>query len=181
MRVTDWPIGVMLGALLCACPARAEPQTLMLQPGQAEIGFRAYGLGFLPIDGQFTRLSGTLALDPADPGLCRIQVRAETASLRMPDDDITADAQGPDLLDVARFPTFEYSGTCTGSQLDGTLLLHGVTRPLQLRVTHERNRWSATGPMRRADWGMGARPNLAGPEVRIRFTVMLPPGFPAQP
>jgi len=35
--------------------------------------------------------------------------------------------------------------------------------------------------MRRAYWGMGARPLLAGPEVRIRFTTVLPAGFPAAP
>ena len=181
MRVTSLIAGVLLGILHHPGPARAEPQALPLHPGQAAVGFRAYGLGFLPIDGQFTRLSGTLVLDAADPALCRIEVRAETASLEMLDADITADAQGPDLLDVIRFPTFEYSGTCTGTQLDGALLLHGVRRPLQLQIMRERNRWSASGPMRRADWGMGARPNLAGPEVRIRFTVTLPPGFPARP
>lgn len=168
----------LFGAVILSCPAGAEPRSLPLRPGQAEVGFRAYGLGFLPLDGQFTRMSGTLTLNSADPGLCRIEVRADTASLQMPDEDITADAQGPDLLDVARFPTFEYSGICDGDRLDGTLLLHGITRPLQLQVVRERGRWTATGPMRRADWGMGARPNLAGPEVRIRFTVALPPGFP---
>ena len=175
-----------LGALLLCLafgtyPALAEPQALPLRPGQADVAFRAYGLGFLPIDGQFTRFSGSLVLDGADPASCRIEVRAETSSLRMSDDEITADAQGPDLLDVARFPAFEYTGRCAGDRLDGTLLLHGVTRPLPLQVARSNGRWSAAGPMRRVDWGMGARPHLAGPEVRIRFTVVLPPGFPARP
>lgn len=181
MRVTGWLATLLLSTPFAVCPAQAEPRELPLRPGQAEVGFRAYGLGFLPIDGQFTNLSGTLLLDGAVPEACRIEVRAETSSLRMPDDEMTADAQGPDLLDVARFPTFEYIGRCTGNRLDGTLLLHGVMRPLPLQVARSNGRWTATGPMRRADWGMGARPNLAGPEVRIRFTVALPPGFPDRP
>ena len=180
MPITVWLMTLLLSTTTCALPAKAELQALSLHAGQAEIGFRAYGFGFLPIDGQFTRLSGTLLLDAADSNACKIEVRAETNSLRMPDDDITADAQGPDLLDVARFPTFEYAGRCNGDRLEGTLLLHGVIRPLLLQVTRSRRQWMAGGLMRRADWGMGARPNLAGPDVRIRFTVVVPSGFPAR-
>ena len=33
----------------------------MLAPPSSEVRFRAYGLGFVPIDGQFTRFTGTLA------------------------------------------------------------------------------------------------------------------------
>ena len=132
MRVKSW-LGALMsyaGGVCLALPAQAAPRGLPLTPNVAEINFRAYGLGFLPIDGRFGRLSGTLTLDDADTAFCRIEVRAETASLEMPNDDITADAQGPDLLDVARYPAFEYSGRCVGSQLDGELLLHGVKRPL---------------------------------------------------
>ncbi len=180
MRVTDWLVTLALCASLTV-QAAAAPQHLPLTSGAAEIGIRAYGLGFLPIDGQFSRVSGTLTLDSADAGFCRIEVRAETASLKMPDADMTADAQGPDLLDVTRYPTFEYIGSCAGPQLDGMLLLHGVKRPLALEQSRASGRWTASGRMRRADWGMGARPNLAGPEVRIRFTVALPAGFPGRP
>lgn len=180
MREASW-LGMVALCAALASHAAAVPRELPLAPGSAEVSFRAYGLGFLPIDGRFTRWAGTLALDASAPGACWIDLRAETASLQMPAADMTADAQGPDLLDVARHPLFEYAGRCNGSQLEGTLLLHGVRRPLVLQVTRDARRWSASGMMRRADWGMGARPNLAGPEVRIRFTVALPPGFPGGP
>ncbi len=170
-----------LGMLLVAGPALAAPLTVPLAPPGTETAFRAYGLGFLPIDGHFTRFTGTLTLDDQDPRACHIVVKAEAASLQMPDPDMTADAIGPDLLDVTRHPAFEFTGACTGPRIEGTLLLHGVAKPLSLAVTRDRTHWIASGPMRRAEWGMGARPNLAGPEVRIRFTVRLPPGFPAAP
>jgi polyisoprenoid-binding protein YceI len=166
-------------ALLWALPAMAAPQSLALRPGSAQIAFRAYGLGLLPIDGAFTRFDGTLLIDNADPAVCRIDIKAEAASLQMPDAAMTQDALGADLLDVARHPAFAFSGQCRDGRVHGDLLLHGISRPLTLDVSLDRGRWIATGRMRRADWGMGARPLLAGPEVRIRFTAALPAGFPA--
>ncbi|HYZ63173.1 MAG TPA: YceI family protein [Acetobacteraceae bacterium] len=177
----------MLGAtlalliLLAAAPLRAEPRSYAVQPGSATVEFRAYGLGLLPIDGAFGRFRGTLTLDPAVPGTCRVELRGETASLRMSNPDRTAEALGPDLMDAAHFPELVFQGACRGGEIVGTLSMHGVARPLSLGVTVEHERWVASGLMRRADWGMGARPLLAGPEVRLRVTVAIPAGFPARP
>lgn len=146
----------------------------MLAPPSSEVRFRAYGLGFVPIDGQFTRFTGTLALEPDDPFACRVAVVADATSLRMPDSIMTDDALGPDFLDARVYPRFEYDGQCIGSTLQGTLLLHGTRLPLTLNVTRRAGSWVAEGTMRRAEWGMGARPRLAGQDVQIRFAITLP-------
>jgi polyisoprenoid-binding protein YceI len=168
-------------AALATAPAEAEPRLFVVQPGAASVEFRAYGLGLLPIDGAFERFGGRLALDPAQPGFCRLDLRAETASLRMADPAITADALGPDLLDAARFPELALRAECRDGALVGTLTLHGTSRPLSLAVTLGDGRWLASGRIRRADWGMGARPLLAGPMVRLQVAVAVPPGFPGRP
>lgn len=167
------PLAAAILAALAA-PVRAEPVTLLLQPGTTILGFRAYGFGMLPIDGNFTRFRGTLSLDAADPAFCRIQVEADAASLIMPSEGMTQDALGPDLLNVAVHPRFAYAGDCQAGAVAGSLTLAGVTRPLRAGVEREGGRFIATGMMRRAEWGMGARPMLAGPEVRIRVTTGLP-------
>ncbi len=168
-------------ALMWASTAAAVTHTLTLNPGSAQVAFRAYGLGIVPIDGAFTRFNGTLVVDSADPTVCQLDIKAEAASLQMPDSDMTKDALGADLLDVTRHPAFAFNGQCREGQVRGTLLLHGISRPLALDVGLERGRWIATGRMRRANWDMGARPLLAGPEVRIRFTAALPAGFLPMP
>jgi polyisoprenoid-binding protein YceI len=168
-------------SLFCVAPTKAATHTVALEPRSAQVTFRAYGFGIVPIQGSFTRFNGALILDPANPATCEVNVQAETASLAMPEVGMTQDALGPELLDVTRHPVFAYSGRCEDGQVRGTLLLHGIRRPLALTVTLERDRWIATGRMRRAEWGMGARPLLAGPEVRIQFTATLPAGFPAKP
>src|SRR6185312_15050748 len=119
MRLFLLALLLLLGAL----PARAEPRGFRLQPGSGAIGFRAYGLGLLPIDGGFTRFSGTRTLDPAAPGACRLERHAEAASLAMSDPAITEAALGPDLLDVARFPAFGFHGECKAGAITGPLLL----------------------------------------------------------
>lgn len=168
------PIHVICALTAVLMPAVAWAITYPLAPPSAEIRFRAYGLGFVPIDGTFMRMTGRITLDPLDAFACQIAITADTASLRMPSSAMTDDAQGPDLLDVTNYPRFEYDGQCVGASLQGTLLLHGTRLPLNLAITRTPGRWTAEGPMLRAAWGMGARPGLAGPEVQIRFTTTLP-------
>lgn len=177
--MAKWLACAAAAALLCvspigAAPAEAAPRSYALAPGPVQLRFRAYGLGMLPIDGGFTRFAGTLKLDSADPEFCAIDLRADAASLRMPSDSMTADALGPDLLDVARFPDFRVTGECQGGKLRATMLLHGVSRPLTLDVSAGTTTWTASGLMRRADWGMDARPLLAGPEVRVSLVAGIP-------
>ncbi|GAC1345864.1 MAG: YceI family protein [Acetobacteraceae bacterium] len=168
----------LLLTTLASPPADAAPRAYRLDPGSTTVSFRAYGLGLIPIEGKFTRFSGTMTLDAADTGFCRIEVHAEAASLEMPDASMTADALGADLLDAGRYKDVVYTGDCMAGTVNGVLLLHGVSRPLALRLDVSSKTWTATGPMRRADWGMGARPLLAGPEVRLQITAALPAGFP---
>ena len=175
---------MMVYRLMCATlcwlalgpAAWGEPTRYVMAPGTVQVGFRAYGLGMLPIDGAFTRFRGTLTLDGADPAVCAVSLKAEAGSLRMSQQAMTDDALGPDLLDVARYPDFEFEGACRDGRLVGSLLLHGVTRPMVFDVSVAGGKWHASGMMRRAEWGMGARPLLAGPEVRITVTAGLPAG-----
>lgn len=164
----------LLGLAALVTPAAAAPVRYVLAPETVQLQFRAYGLGMLPIDGRFTRFTGTLALDTADPAACTLDLQAEAASLRMPSASMTEDALGPDLLDVGRFPEFRVRGTCRNGRLDATLTLHGVSRPIPMAVTVGPGTWTVSGTMRRADWGMGARPLLAGPDVRVSLVAGLP-------
>lgn len=168
-----------LALLLCAAatgPAAAAPVTFTLAPGPVQVEFRAYGLGMIPITGHFVRFSGTLVLDDADPAACTLALTGEAASLTMGSEAMTADALGPDLLDVGHHPTFRLSGVCRGGALPATLLLHGVSGGVAMAVERRADRWVAQGSIDRRAWGMGARPLLAGSEVRLTVTAGLPGG-----
>jgi polyisoprenoid-binding protein YceI len=119
-------LAAAVAGLLWTAPAKAVTHTVALEPRSAQVTFRAYGLGIVPIEGAFTRFNGALVLDPANPATCEVNVQAEAASLAMPEAGITQDALGPELLDVTRHPVFAYSGRCGDGQVRGTLLLHGI-------------------------------------------------------
>jgi hypothetical protein len=57
---------VVLGLLLICSPGGAQASMRQIQfgPPASEAGFRAYGLGLLPIDASFTRFQGHLTYDP---------------------------------------------------------------------------------------------------------------------
>ncbi len=163
---------LLLALLACGSStmALAEQRTQPLDPAHAEVGFRAYAFGLVPIDGRFARFSGQLTFDPATPSQCRVEVRVEVASLEIGDAAMQADVLSPSLLDAAAFPTLAYSGACRGEVIDGTLTMHGATHPLSLSIKTTDGRYSAEAPMHRRDWGITGRPLLAGPTVRIRVS-----------
>jgi len=165
-------LGILL--LLVPCHAMAADVSVELSPGHSTVGFRAYGFGFLPLDGQFTQFHGRFTYDPEAPGHCSVTLQASVASLAMTPEAAGETVRGPDFLDAARFPTLAFDGACSPEGLTGQLTMHGVTRPFTLTLDRRAARVTAAGRLRRADWGMTARPLLGGSTVRITVTVPLP-------
>ncbi len=160
--------------LFFAAAGDAAPLRIELVPPASEVEFRAYGLGLLPLDGQFTRFHGWLTYDPGDQATCNVDLTVEVASLAMADAPTRDTITGPDFMDAANHPLMKYSGACGLSGLNGTLDLRGISHAFGLSLTWSDDRVVAVGDLRRADWGMTAMPILAGPTVRIRVAVRLP-------
>ncbi len=174
MRTPRTWLAVLLPALaLLAGAARAEPRDLPLDPEHAEIGFRAYAFGLVPLDGHFTRFAGVLRIDPAAPQTCLVQISVDVRSLHMPDPAIRDDVLSARLLDAATFPTLIYRGACAGGGIDGLLTLHGVTGKLHLAIDSRPPAYVAEAALRRLDWGIAGRPLLAGGTVRIRVSTTI--------
>jgi polyisoprenoid-binding protein YceI len=154
--------------------AEAAPRRIALTPPETEVAFRAYGLGLLPLDGKFASFRGWLNYDPEDRSTCRVDLTVDVASLAMTDTSVRETVVGPEFMDAPRYPTLTYAGSCQPPGIGGMLGLHGVTRPLQLSLTWSRERVTAEGQLRRADWGMTAKSFVAGRTVRIQVSVPLP-------
>lgn len=159
----------MLAGCLAGFPASARE--LPLAPPSAELHIRAYGLGFLPLEGRFTSFSGRLSYDPADRGSCHVSLSAEVASLTMANTTLRDEIVGPDFMDAQHYPLLHFDGACHSPGIAGLLAMHGVTRPFSLQVDWGRDRIEATGRLQRADWGMTAEPLLGGRTIRIDVSV----------
>jgi polyisoprenoid-binding protein YceI len=158
--------------------ARAFAQQVILLPPGSQVELRAYGLGVIPFDGRFTRFHGLIRYNAAKPGLCQVMLNIEAASLVMDDASMNEAITGPEFMDVTRFPDMAFEGDCQDDGITGTLHLHGQTHPFLLDVTRSANRMTAIGHLRRAVWGITARPFTAGSTIRIRVDLPDPANGP---
>jgi polyisoprenoid-binding protein YceI len=88
--------------------------------------------------GKFDKSDGTIVLDrAAKTGTVDIVIDAN--SLDFGHAKMNEHAKGPDMFDVAKYPNATYKGKLvfkgdTPTAVDGELTLHGVTKPLTLKI-----------------------------------------------
>lgn len=142
------------------------------------VNFRVNHLGFSNYTARFTKIDGTLDIDPADPAAARLAVTIDPASIQtnypLTDIDFDKKLAGPQWLDAAKFPQITYRSTRvepTGpntAKVTGELTMHGITKPVVLDVTFNggyasfpydpggsRIGFSARGVLKRSEFGMG--------------------------
>ncbi|HTI79935.1 MAG TPA: YceI family protein [Acetobacteraceae bacterium] len=166
----------ILAVVSAAClsvHARAEDVRIAIAPPSSEVEFRAYRLGVIPLDGSFREFGGWLSYDPDRRGRCEVHLAINAASVSVPEELMRGMVAGPEFLDVARFPSLTYSGTCDADGVSGALTMHGVTGAFRLELTWMADKVQAEGHFVRADWGMTALPLLAGRTIRIRVVIPL--------
>ncbi len=168
------PLSCAAALLLAPTLAAATQRTLPLAPSNAALAMRAYGMGFLPVEAQFACFTGTLTYDSAQLGQCAATLTAQVDSITMDNAAMRNTMLSAEFLDAARFPTLTFTGVCTSAQAAaGRLTMRGVTRPLDATLEWTPKSLVTKADIRRALWGMGARPLMVGPVIRIRLTTAL--------
>lgn len=125
---------------LFAGSAAAAPTTYKIDPSHTYPSFEADHMGGLSKwRGKFDKSAGTIVLDK-QAGTGTVEVTIDVASVDYGFDAMNEEAKKPMLFDVAKFPTATYKGTLAGfkdgkpGKVEGELTLHGVTKPLELRI-----------------------------------------------
>lgn len=129
-----------IAALAAPCAALPAETTYRIDPDHTYPSFEADHMGGLSVwRGKFNTTSGRITLDKtAASG--SVDVTVDVASVDFGQDKLNEVARGAMLFDAARFPTAHYTGTLTDfsdgkpGNVHGTLTLHGVTKPLDLRI-----------------------------------------------
>ena len=178
----------LFGLLLVSSPARAAPDTYDFDPLHTQILFFVNHLGFSNSHGEFLGFDGSFVFDQADPTASSVDVDIKTDSLNMNDERWDEHLKGPDFFNVAEFPDMKFKSTkieVTGEKtgkITGDLTLLGVTKPVTLDVTfnkagphpfngkHEAG-FSATGVLKRSDWGMSYGLPMVGDDVTLHIEV----------
>jgi polyisoprenoid-binding protein YceI len=184
-------IAAALTAILSAATsAQAQSSTWQLDPAHSNAQFSVRHLGISNVQGEFTKVSGTVNLDDQDISKSTVNASIDVASLdtrvQHRDDDLKSDH----FFDVAKYPAITFQSTKIVSTGDGTfkmtgnLTLRGVTKEVTFDVTGPtkpiqvmngtRRGASATTKINRQDFGMVYMTNnLPGGDEMIGDTVTI--------
>lgn len=127
-------------ALVVALPVMAAPVTYKLDPTHTYPSFEADHFGGLSVwRGKFRKSSGSVVLDK-EAGTGSVNVTIDVGSIDFGYDKMDEHAVSPEIFDAAKFPTATFEGKLVGfkdgapTAVDGTLTLHGVTKPVTLKI-----------------------------------------------
>jgi polyisoprenoid-binding protein YceI len=133
---------MMAAALLAAgvSATAAAADTYQLDPSHTYPSFAADHFGGVSVwRGKFTKSSGTVTLDRAAK-TGTVDVTIDMTSIDTGNDKLNHHLQTPEFFDAAKYPTAVYKGTQirfdgdTPVEVIGTLTMHGITKPLNLKL-----------------------------------------------
>jgi polyisoprenoid-binding protein YceI len=119
-------------------PAAVKPGAYAVEPNHTRVRFSVSHLDFTTYWGDFTGVSGGLALDSARPSASHVSISIPTASVSTTNAVLDGELKSGDWLDAAKYPAITFVSTRveptgpTTARITGDLTLHGVTHPMTL-------------------------------------------------
>ena len=141
---------LLLLATLAAAPACAQPTrdaakiesgAYVVDSDHTQIMFGVSHLGFSTYYGRFSRVTGSLTLNPMTPATSTFELSIPTDSVSTTSEKLDGELKSADWLDAAKYPTMTFKSVSvkpTGAdraEVTGNLTLHGVTKPVTLNVS----------------------------------------------
>ena len=146
----------LLAAVLSVAAPLAMAQTSTWVPDKAhsEVDFSILHMSLSKVHGRFGNIGGSIVVNDADITKSTVNITIDVSTI---DTGVSArdnDLKGPNIFDVAQFPTATFVSTSVtksgaGLTVAGNLTLHGVTKPVTLAVE------GPTGPVQ----GMDKKPH----------------------
>ncbi|HXX44586.1 MAG TPA: YceI family protein [Candidatus Acidoferrales bacterium] len=180
-------------AAFMAMPAIAASSTWNLDPFHTNAQFFVKHLGISTVQGDFTKVTGTVTLDDADVTKSNVSVTIDVNSIDTRVSRRDDDLKSEHFLNAAQFPTITFQSTKvvksgdTTLKVTGNLTIRDVTKEVTLDVTgptapisamgSQRRGFSATTKINRQDFGVSADPGMVGDDLTILIDgeMALPP------
>jgi polyisoprenoid-binding protein YceI len=183
-------------AAILAVPAFAATTTWQIDPMHTNAQFTVRHLGISNVQGEFTKISGTVMLDDEDASKSSVSVTIDATSVDTRVSRRDDDLKSEHFLNAAQFPTITFQSTKVaksgdGLKVTGNLTIRGVTKEVTLDVTGPTAPVKAMGGLRRGaaatlkinrqDFGVSADPGMIGDDLTIQIdTEMTAPAPAAQ-
>jgi len=130
-------LGIACSAL--AASALAAPAAYDIDPAHTYPTFEADHNGISYWRGKINSSVGKITLDK-EAGAGTVEVTMDMKTLDFGHQGLNDHAQTPDIFDTAKFPTATFTGKLVNfrdgapTAVEGTLTMHGVTKPVTLTV-----------------------------------------------
>jgi polyisoprenoid-binding protein YceI len=187
---------VLAAALLVTLSASAQ-DVWQLDPPHSSAQFSVRHLGVSTVRGAFTKVSGAVQYDAANPAKSSIQATIDATSVDTRVEMRDNDLRSPRFLDAQKYPTITFMSKKVDSagadklKITGDLTIHGVTKEVVLDVDgpspaikdpmgKDRLRMgaSATTKINRNDFGVSGLPGIVGDEITITLDVEMTKPMP---
>ncbi len=172
-------------AAALAVPSLAATSTWNLDPFHSNAQFTVRHLGISNVQGEFTKISGTVAIDDADITKSTVNVTIDATSVDTRVSRRDDDLKSPNFFDVAKYPTITFQSTKVTKAGDGKLMVTGnltikdVTKEVTLDVTGptapvtamggQHRGFSASLKINRQDFHVSADPGMVGDDIAIQI------------
>jgi polyisoprenoid-binding protein YceI len=148
----------------------SAPAVWQIDAAHSSAQFSVRHLMISNVKGEFTKVTGTIVYDPANPADSKVDVTIDADSINTRDAQRDTHLKSPDFFGTAKFPTITFRSTEIrrsedGGKIRGDLTIHGVTREVVLDVegptAETKDPWgftriaaSATTKINRKDFGL---------------------------
>jgi polyisoprenoid-binding protein YceI len=111
-----------------------------IDPAHTGAMFKVRHMMIAHVKGEFTKISGTVNFDDANPTAAAVDVTIETASIHTREPQRDAHLRSADFLDAEKYATITFKSTAAVGagkdtfELVGNLTIHGVTQEVALNV-----------------------------------------------
>ncbi len=177
--------GLAAAAALGALPATAE--TFAIDHVHSSVIFHVNHFGIADFYGRFNEITGTIAIDPKNPGKDSVEAVVKVTSLDTHDQKRNGHLLGPDFFNGKVFPVIKFKSTAVKKlgdkrfEVTGRLTMHGVAKPLTLIMTHTgegkgpygkyRSGYAGTFTVKRSDFGMKFMLGGIGDEIGVTLSL----------
>ena len=166
--------------------AKVAAGTYVVDTDHTQIAWGIDHLGFNVYYGMFGGTTGTLSLDPANPGSASVSLVIPVDKVTTTSEKLNAHLKTPDFFDTAKFPTATFTSTSVtvdglAAKIAGDLTIKGITKPVVLDVRFtgagpnpmskiETIGFEATATIKRSDYGINYALPVLGDEVKLHVT-----------
>ena len=170
-------------------PAKSEgkAETYKVDPIHSSNWFRIKHLNVTYFYGRFNEIEGTYTLDDANPAGSAIDIQIKTESIDTNNDGRDKHLKSPEFFDAEKYPEITFKSSSVKKTSDkeyeakGDLTLHGVTKPLTVKIERTgagpgmkgeyRSGFETSFEIKRSDFGMTTMVGPLSDEVRLTISV----------